>query len=124
MKCHASSSKNVIWMSVDMECLKLDKFVLLGCVYMPPDNYYVLLMGDMNARLAHKPDFVTLDDAMINQLNDDRNFQDIMQTEDTMSLLGLPEKRASCDDKSNNSGNKLLELCKINMLYLFNGRVG
>ena len=68
--------------------------------------------------------FVTLDEGIIRELDGDRNLLDILHVEDTLDMLGFPEKRATCDDKTNTYGYKLLEFCQLNMLYIFNGRVG
>jgi hypothetical protein len=42
----------------------------------------------------------------------------------TLDELEIPRKRKSMDKVKHGYGNKLLELCRGNSLYLLNGRVG
>lgn len=78
----------------------------------------------MNARVGQKSEVVTLESD--NDQNRDicQNIDLMTNAEDSLSALGLTEKRSSLDDKTNNFGNKLLDLCRMNTLYIFNGRVG
>jgi hypothetical protein len=42
----------------------------------------------------------------------------------TIDELGIPRKRNNLDKVKNGYGNKLLEFCKGNSLFLLNGKVG
>ncbi len=141
-----TDSKVVIWVSVMKKCLNIDKHLLLGCVYLPPegsryasddcftlleddisrlneaDDHYVMLVGDFNARTGHKLDFVPTDETIIDGLEDETNIPVVLH--DVIELFSDPEERVSSDNKCNNYGNRLLDFCQMNMLYIFNGRMG
>jgi len=77
-------------------------------------------LGDFNGRTSNDDDFIHLDknrhgDDFIDFINDDLV---------TLDELEIPRKRKSMDKVKNGYGNKLLELCRGNSLFLLNGRVG
>ena len=84
-------------------------------------NYnYISLFGDFNGRTSNDDDFIHLDknrhgDDFIDFINDD------LVALDELEIL---RKRKSMDKVKNGYGNKLVELCRENSLYLLNGRVG
>ena len=128
-------------MSIKKACIHVEKDVLLSCVYFPPegsryayddcfteldneleilnesDNYYVMLVGNFNARTGHKED--VLGETLIPEMDDEMNVHYEIEVEEGLELLGLPVQRISCDDKTNNFGNRLIEFCQINMLYIY-----
>ena len=105
-------------------------------VYVPPENsmYYnrlvfdeleesllyfdtdrLVLFGDFNARTASSMDFLEIDVE-----NEDRTFVEEL---DLLEMFDIKKIRASCDKITNNHGNRLLEICKTQLIYIVNGRV-
>ena len=77
------------------------------------DNPLFLVAGDLNSRVAAEPDHVVHDTVRFLPLPDE-------YTEDESSLL----PRANADAVINMQGRRLLELCKMCNLRIFNGRIG
>ena len=80
-------------------------------------------MGDFNARTGTSPEFnvfdinhhtadqLGIDDGVINYLNNAHE----------LNNHDIPQFRNSMDKVKNNFGNKLLELCKNNNIYVMDG---
>ena len=83
-----------------------------------------LLMGDFKARTQTKPDFVSIDYDLLIDINLEDALNDTISEEEILNKLGIPLTRKNSDANSNNYGNKLLDLCKVSSLYIFNGRTG
>jgi hypothetical protein len=74
------------------------------------------LVGDCNARSSDLSDFIIPDDVLW-------AFQNY-NTDDTISFNDIHLHRKSSDkDRCNAYGNKLLNMCKNNNIYIANGRV-
>lgn len=99
------------------------------------NQYYVGIIGDFNAHTGTLPDYV-LPNTDVNADHDD-----VLYVNDDVTLLGhdknelgvnilsnLPNvniDRISPDDtRTGNYGERLLEMCKAQKLYIANGRVG
>ena len=133
---------NCIFILLDKCFLVTDKDVLLGFVYIHPENssWYkhqdnhcgidmfqeeltdvlqlvgnvpVLLGGDFNARTGLSLDFV--EDVILSALN--MEYCDFMS--DCINI-----ERFSCDKVVNNYGKRLVDLCSAFNLTIFNGRCG
>lgn len=136
----------VLWFSVDKKLLKTSQNVIFGIIYVPPEgskygnddafseielefqkfnrfSNFVCLLGDMNARTGNLLDFVEQEnpeDFFTQNIVDINSFSDI----DILEGLGIPKMRNSMDETVNRYGRKLIDLCKNNNLFIFNGRVG
>lgn len=125
---------------IDKEAVNLDKELVLSCVYIPPshsrygsaehfeelddfllthtnDDYVHVLCGDFNAHTLTIPEI------------DSVNVDDLMSVE--MPYLcsqdyDIPTQRYNQDitPDRNSYGRKLVEFCKNNQLFIFNGRLG
>ena len=136
----------VLWFSVDKKILRTLQNVIFGIIYIPPESSkyatddafseiemefqrlnrnsnFVCLLGDMNARTGNLPDFLEQED------NDDYFAQNIVDIDtfsdaEILAELGIPKIRNSIDKIVNRYGRKLIDLCKNNNVFIFNGRVG
>ena len=82
-------------------------------------------MGDFNARTKTLPDYFTLDDSVnLNKTRCLTLFQTPAHIFHIMNEKGISLDRRSSDIKVNNSGHQLLEMCKLNNMYIVNGRIG
>ncbi|VDI39356.1 Hypothetical predicted protein [Mytilus galloprovincialis] len=130
--------------------LMIDKNVLLGCIYIPPENTkyasndafndietemsdliektnsYVSLVGDFNAKTKLLSDIVIPDSKLFEILDDIVDDDVLSYVYDYENLLqnDVPMKRYSTDiSVPNNYGHKLIDFCKRNNLYIGNGRL-
>ena len=152
-KCKFLTSKSqfVAWLSIDKDLFSMDKDILLGGVYTPPESSvyssqfcfadieqemtdknrtnecFVLLMGDFNAHTNNKKEFVDEEDNTVFRFfNFDTHFEnkDLNPTS-TLDSLDIPKNRRTEDTHPvNNFGRRLLDMCSSNNLYMFNGRLG
>ena len=146
MKCQKDSMAIV---KLDKSLLNLEKHILLIAMYLPPfgtrysnvemfndlsdevlnyskDDYYHLVCGDLNAHTGTKTDIVNFDPMMCDSLGIDEDTRHRLEITQTLKLLNLPLGRHSMD-KSKDRGNygaSLLDLCRNNLLCIFNGRSG
>ncbi|OWF46235.1 RNA-directed DNA polymerase from mobile element jockey [Mizuhopecten yessoensis] len=143
-------SEYVLWVNFSKHVVNSDLDFLLGCVYIPPENTKyaspeafneieremielshhgnkVAIVGDFNAKTQVRDDFVEPDDNFIRSLNLDENDElySYLYDIEKLKLYNVPLRRASqCKAKVNNYGNKLLDFCKQNNMYIANGRIG
>jgi hypothetical protein len=145
-----TNSKYVLWLSMEKNVLQIDKDILFGCIYIPPEGspysdescydtieselvnlntdnthgYYAYLIGDFNSRTGKLSEFVSVDERLAGLVGLEGDVVEALHSEYTLETLGIQSMRVTHDDKTNNFGNKLLEFCKSNELYICNGRVG
>jgi len=132
-------TKNVdsIYLKLDKGFFGLDKNLYIGFTYIVPSNSTyianctsdvdpmadlesfvgqyrrgdnVLIMGDLNARIARKPDYIANDSDKFGSYGD---FYEVDQVE-----IG----RCSQDEHVSNQGSKLLDICRGNKMRVLNGR--
>ena len=121
--------------------------ILLGVVYVPPEssgyteeNIFnrlsdeiidlcvhhsvksVCMIGDFNARTGNVDDFLLPDESLLKNNVLAEQVNDFILAEDNFDIL--PKHRISEDDKTNNYGHKLIELCRNLDLRMLNGRFG
>ena len=124
-----------------------DSNIILAFVYLPPEgsdyssndsmteierellpiienNKYFYFMGDCNARTGTSPEFNIFDinQHTADQLGIDDDVINYLNNTHELNNHDIPQFRNSMDKVKNNFGNKLLELCKNNNLYICNGR--
>ena len=132
---------------LDKALTHMDENLILGAVYIPPensnffneeefmtleneitsicsDNKYVILTGDFNARTAELKDYTQPDDFLSQLFDFDEETSEFFYSVSKLGLYDIPADRQSMDKHTNNIGNKLLDVCKNNNLFLCNGRIG
>ena len=138
-----SDSKFVLWFRVFGELFDIDEDVIFGIVYIPPENSryssesafteleteflkfsnnykYVALLGDFNGRTSDNIDYLLIKE---NKHTADCSYfinNDVF----ILDEIGISRTRNNMDKVKNNYGNKLLDFCKSNNLFIANGRVG
>ena len=91
-----------------------------------PDDFYHLVVGDLNAHTGLESDLVKFDETIFRLLDIDEDTRARLDIIQTMDILGLPIERSSVDhtiDRSN-YGKAVLDICKNHLLCIFNGRAG
>ena len=142
-----SPSDYVLWLKLSKTAFHIDHDVVLGIIYQPPetskffnndeaelleieisamciDYNYVYLMGDMNARTSDIDDFTEVDDFMADYFEFDESLLNYFNEVSMLKVYDIPLKRVSLDKSVNKHGEKLLDTCKGNNLFILNGRVG
>ena len=142
-----SDSDYVLWLSISKKVFNTDEDIYVGAIYIPPNdskfynpdeienfnveitnmcvsNKYVLLMGDFNARTQNKQDFLEEDNFFIKYFDFDKDMISHFSVSSVLDQCKLPKKRTSQDKVINNEGNKLIDICKSNNLFILNGRCG
>ena len=88
------------------------------------NNYKVCLVGDFNAHTNNGLDFTYVDDNIQQTLNIENVIDDTLGI-CPLEQLGFPKERHNSDlSRTNNYGNRLLDLCIACDLYIGNGRLG
>ena len=137
-----------MWFKLDKSIFGYEKDVLCGAVYIPPEGTKyseiglfddlatdiislnanntsdIILIGDFTARTQTKPDFVSIDYDLLQDLNLEYALSDSISEKEILLKLSIPLTRKNSDANSNNYGNKLVNFCKVSSLYIFNGRTG
>ena len=129
-----STSKYRIWLKLDKVFFGLEKDLFICACYIPPVNspYYdddflkleteisqvsdkgiILLIGDLNARIANRSDFIENEDELCGTL------QNILPDE---YICDFNINRNSVDSVFNSQGQQLLDLCIASQLRVLNGR--
>lgn len=141
-----NSSKLALWFKISNKLTGYKDDILGGVVYVPPENTKysvnepftelenelnlfrqryksIVLLGDFNARTSSRQDYIEVDKFIAHE----QNFDDIYTDSETQfSLLetaNVSVKRMSLDQKVNNYGYQLLDLCKSQDIFIVNGRV-
>ena len=130
-----STPKNRIWLKLDKVFFGLEKDLFICACYIPPVNspYYddnflkleteipqvsdkgnILLIGDLNARIANRSDFIENEDELCGTL------QNILPDE---YICDFNINRNSVDSVFNSRGQQLLDLCIASQLRVLNGRL-
>ena len=147
IKVIPTESDYILWLRIDHKILDIQEDLLLGVLYIPPsqsrflneDEYlsleneitlmcskssYVCLTGDMNARTAQLCDFITADRTISDILQFDQETLEFFNSSEMLDKLNINKQRASQDNLSNTNGNKLINICINNNLFILNGRCG
>ena len=101
--CQSATDHDIL----DQIVLDIAKF---ECDY---ENPLYLVAGDFNSRVAALPDYVEHDDSRYLPLPDEYTVDD-----------NIVSPRSTADATVNAQGKRLLELCKMCNLRIFNGRIG
>ena len=142
-----SDSDYILWLKLSKSFLQTDEDFIFGVVYIPPtDSRFnnsdeldlfeveitsmcishrnVFLMGDFNARTQNKEDFIDADDFFAQHFGFDDTMYQFYNISCLLEQRNLDRHRVSKDNISNNEGNLLIEICRINNLFILNGRCG
>ncbi|MCW4346540.1 MAG: reverse transcriptase domain-containing protein [Candidatus Thiodiazotropha endolucinida] len=141
-----SDSTLVLWFVLSKH-LTRTKDLLCGIIYIPPENsayanvdpYFeiaeelssfenmysdFLLFGDWNSRSKNMPDYISIHQSVFHANDLDIVFDELKAEAQLFKQqnLNVTLKRHNSDKVANNYGNKLLDFCKSNSLYILNGR--
>ena len=142
-----TASDYVSWISIDKSLMHLDENFIIGSIYIPPessnffndeefatleneitsfcsDNKYVILTGDFNARIAELNDYTQRDEFFTELFDFDDETSEFFYSVSKLDSLDIPHDRKSMDKHTNNTGYKLLDICRNNNLFVCNGRIG
>ena len=137
-----SQNTNYLWFILD---LKNNFKILFGVIYIPPQEskfydrnwsqhlehdlvllnannvYHVCLVGDFNARTSNTVDFIDVEDSFVGMPNDN---VELVGFNGALELLDIPRFRISQDNVINESGKRLIDICRSHGLFIVNGRCG
>ncbi|XP_053405613.1 uncharacterized protein LOC128558990 [Mercenaria mercenaria] len=142
-----SNSEYIMWIKLKPQCTNLETDIVLGIVYVPPmhsrfyndDEFelfesdifaicseyeHVYISGDFNAQTAEMQDYTKNDDFLSDFFHFDNDTISFFDQRSKMENSGISLERKSHDKKINNHGYKLIDLCKINNVFIINGRLG
>jgi hypothetical protein len=121
--------------------------IVCGVVYLPPngskfshnDPYFemqneifrycndsknIILLGDFNSRCGNLSDYTVTDDLICSTFE----LQNIQEEEGNIfkqfEIQNIQLNRNHADISINNYGRQLVEFCKVNNLFIWNGRIG
>ena len=147
LKVVETQSDYALWIEIDKCLMKTDENVILGGVYISPENSnffnedeflvleteitsfrsnykYVFLSSDFNARTSQLRDYTEADNFLAKLFDFDDETKELFFPAYKLAPFNLSLNRTSCDQNSNNIGFKLLDICKNNNLFILNGRMG
>ena len=85
---------------------------------------HVMIIGDLNSRTSNLNDFIDINERC-DELCTPGECERIMTIDDIVSLnSNVKRERISDDTNVNESGKELLNICMLNELFIFNGRIG
>ena len=139
----------VQWVRFKKGLLFEENDVLLGCIYLPPENTrytspeafdqideefnnlisvstFGALLGDFNAKTGKLKDYTIPDENLLDvlDLNHDMDLLEFLYDYENLQRLGIPLSRVSQDNnKPNSYGYKLIEFCNRLNFYIGNSRL-
>ena len=139
------STEYILWIAIDEQVTNLPEKLMLG-IYIPPENSrfftnenfelfedsvsdicnnykYVMITDDANSRTAQLHDFVRPDSFLFDFFDVEADDQNDFEKHTVLQNLSIPLNRQSMDNKTNAHGIRLIELCRNNNLFIFNGRI-
>ena len=142
-----TESDYILWVKLDKTLFNTDGEFILGVLYIPPaqsrflndDEYnnlemeitsvcsqtsYICLTGDMNAKTSRLCDFITADETIADVMNFDQETLSFYNQSELLEKMNINKYRNSCDNKTNNNGYRLIDICINNNLFILNGRFG
>ena len=149
VKAIKSDSKYVQWVQIDRKLINCEKDMVLGAVYIPPENtrysnvesfdeiqnevtminkeerFHICLAGDFNSHTGQLSDCIDIDEYVCEEAGLGEIMKNALNSETILSKLGLDKTRNSLDKHApNRYGKRLIELCQVNSLFICNGRLG
>jgi hypothetical protein len=121
----------VPWVKIDGSIFGTDTNVLLGNIYISPENTKYSCLDAFNeiesAKTGKLLDYVETDKSLLNifDLQDDVDLINYMYDYENIVNAGASLSRNSnCTGRPNTYGHMLLDFCGKNNMYIVNGRVG
>ena len=147
LKIVPTDSDYIMWLRLDQSLFNIEEDLILGVLYIPPaqsrflneDEYfcleteitsmcslssYICLTGDMNARTSELCDFITADQTIVDFMNFDQETLSFFDKSEELDKININKYRVSQDSMVNSNGNKLIDICINNHLFILNGRFG
>ncbi|MEW8548255.1 MAG: reverse transcriptase family protein [Candidatus Thiodiazotropha sp.] len=141
-----SDSDYVLWIEIQRDLLNLDENLIIGVLYVPPENSdyfnddeltlleteitsfcnthkYVTLTGDFNARTSEMRDYTENDDFLADMFDFDTDTVEYFTVINKLVESNILKDRISMDKHTNNNGYKLIDICKNHNLFILNGRI-
>ena len=142
-----TESDYILWFEVDKSLANLDENIFCGAVYLPSENSnfyndeelmlleseitsfcsthkYVIITRDFNARTAEMKDYTENDDFLSELFDFDPETVEFFSHINKLEKYDVLRDRQSGDRHTNNSGYKLIDMCKNHNLIILNGRFG
>ena len=142
-----TESDYILWFELDKSLANLDENIFCGAVYIPPENSnfyndeelmlleseitsfcsthkYLIITGDVNARTAEMKDYTENDDFLSELFDFDPETVEFFSHINKHEKYDVLRDRQSRDRHTNNSGYKLIDMCKNHNLFILNGRFG
>lgn len=142
-----STTEYISWIKISKQLLKTEDDLLLGTVYIPPQQSRffnedelelldqeitssmssyknVCIMGDFNAQTSDLADYTLADNFLTDHFDFDQETIEYFDQRSILEKHGIQVARVSSDKKKNNSGFRLIDLCKNTNLFILNGRYG
>ena len=142
-----SDSRLIQWFLISKRLTKCYE-ILCGVVYIPPENSnyshidlyfeineklnqfasqhdHILLLGDFNSRTKLSNDYIKLDATVFHENGLDEVFEEFQEELDFFfgrESCCLRLNRNNSDTSVNNYGYNLIDFCKLNTLFILNGR--
>ena len=146
IKVESCSSEYILWVSVDRPISGLQEKLMLGTIYIPPENSrfftqdefdsfensvsdaccnhkYVIITCDANSKTAQLSDFVRSDTFLFDMFDVDSVDQSDLEKYTELENLNIPLDRKSKDKKTNAHGIRFIDICRNNDLFFLNGRL-
>ncbi|MCG7878877.1 MAG: hypothetical protein N0C90_21475, partial [Candidatus Thiodiazotropha endolucinida] len=143
----STESDYILWFSLNKSFANTNEDIIFGAVYVPPENSrflindelmilemeitqmcskynHVVLTGDFNGRTSNACDYLPSDTFIADLFDFDSETETFFNPVFKLDKFSVPRDRRSKDTKINNTGYKLLEICKNNNLFIVNGRLG
>lgn len=140
-------SEYIAWIKISKQFHGLDKDILIGNVYIPPQDSrffnddefeffeqeiasacsrddYVCILGDFNAQTGELADFTSADNFLAEYFHFDEGTVEFFDQKCVLEKYQVQINRISMDKKKNNSGFRLIDISKNNNLFILNGQYG
>ncbi|MES9879996.1 MAG: reverse transcriptase family protein, partial [Sedimenticola sp.] len=140
-----SDSDYTMWVKIHHYMLTVNEDILLGLIYQPPESSrfynadeaenleveitsmcieysYVYLLGDINGRVSNLDDYTCVDEFLSDHFEFDADLTEHFNRYTALNSFNMTTKRTSQDTRTNKLGLKLLDTCKLNNLFIINGR--
>lgn len=142
-----TDSEYILWIRISKQYTKLEGDLYIGTIYVPPtqsrfyndDDFslledeitnmcskhdFVFITGDANARTSELVDYTKSDNFLSDHFNFDEETLLFYDCINSIQSDNCNINRKSKDPKTNNTGYKLIDICKNNNLFILNGRTG
>ena len=147
VKVVETETEYISWLKLSKQFHKHEQDIMIASVYIPPqqsrffsnDEFevfeqeitsvcsqydYIFVMGDFNAQTGDLEDFTSADTFLSEFFHFDPQTVDYYDQKCALERYGVQVTRTTQDKKKNNSGFRLVDICKNHNLTILNGRYG